>query len=77
MLRLTQTPDKMHYLMIQGANRVVYNIQFQGPCAYGGNVKSNTLYEDLPQTQSERKRRPRAQQLRRRRWLRRRSRAKP
>ena len=36
MLRLTQTPTKMHYLMIQGANRVVYNIQFQGPCAYGG-----------------------------------------
>jgi hypothetical protein len=36
MLRLTQTPTKMHYLMIQGANRVVYNIQMQGPCAYGG-----------------------------------------
>jgi hypothetical protein len=36
MLRLTQTPTKMHYLMIQGANRVVYNIQFQGPCVYGG-----------------------------------------
>ena len=36
LLRLTQTPDKMHYLMIQGANRVVYNILMQGPCAYGG-----------------------------------------
>jgi hypothetical protein len=36
MLRLTQTPTQMHYLMIQGDNRMVYNIQFQGPCAYGG-----------------------------------------
>ena len=43
MLRLTQTPDKMHYLMIQGANRVVYNIQFQGPCAYGGRDDATIL----------------------------------
>ena len=31
MLRLTQTPTKKHYLMLEGANGVVYNIQMQGP----------------------------------------------
>ena len=36
MLRLTQTPTKIHYLMMEGAERVVYNIQMQGPFAYGG-----------------------------------------
>ena len=28
--------SKIHYLMIQGADRVVYNIEMKGPFAYGG-----------------------------------------
>ena len=36
MLRLTQTPTKIHYLMMEGADRLVYNIQMQGLFAYGG-----------------------------------------
>ena len=35
MLRLTQTPKKIHYLMVEGADHIVYNIEMKGPCASG------------------------------------------
>jgi hypothetical protein len=36
MLRLTQTPKKIHYLMVEGADHIVYyNIEMKGPCAQG------------------------------------------
>ena len=43
MLRLTQTPTKIHYLMIEGTDRVVYNIQMQGSFAYGGRDDATIL----------------------------------
>ena len=44
MLRLTQTPTKVHNLMIEGADRVVYKyIQMQGPFAYGGRDDATIL----------------------------------
>ena len=43
MLRLTQTPTKTHYLMIEGDDHVVYNIQMQGSFVYGGRDDATIL----------------------------------
>ena len=43
MLRLTQTPTKTHYLMIEGGDHVVYNIQMQGSFIYGGRDDATIL----------------------------------
>jgi hypothetical protein len=36
MARLTETPNKEHYIMIQGYDGVVYNVAMTGPFAYRG-----------------------------------------
>ena len=45
MARLTEKPDTTHNLMIQGVDRVVYNIEMKGPMVYRGGHDGTILFK--------------------------------